>query len=180
MQNLYFIAIIPHVELQEHVKQFKDEIRDMYGAAQALKSPAHITLQMPFRRSWEEEGRISLALSNFSATIQAFNIALSGFGCFAPRVIYIEPKPSENLVDVYRNLQTLLLNHLDFSKQEVGNRFNPHMTIAARDLTPEMFRNAWPTFANRHFEANFQVKNISLLRHNGKSWDIYQEFSTKP
>ena len=53
--DLYFIAIIPYSELREKVRKVKERMKAEYGAGHALKSPAHITLQMPFKRSSADE-----------------------------------------------------------------------------------------------------------------------------
>ena len=55
--NLYFIALIPPDEIREEVKSLKEEMSARFRSSHALKSPAHITLQMPFKRddSFEEE-----------------------------------------------------------------------------------------------------------------------------
>ena len=51
---LYFIALIPGKELKEKVRAVKERMKADYNAGHALKSPAHITLQMPFKRnSWD-------------------------------------------------------------------------------------------------------------------------------
>jgi 2'-5' RNA ligase len=50
--------------------------------------------------------------------------------------------------------------------------FNPHMTIAYRDLTKENFMAAWPEFESRPFHASFLVDHICLLKHNRRTWDI--------
>ena len=63
--DLYFIAIIPHSELREKIRKIKERMKSEYGAGHALKSPAHITLQMPFKRSSEDETLISEALRRF-------------------------------------------------------------------------------------------------------------------
>jgi 2'-5' RNA ligase len=94
--NLYFIALIPGKELRDRVRAVKERLKAGYNAGHALKSPAHITLQMPFKRSSAEEPAISAALGRFATGEESFTIDLDGYGCFAPRVIYIRitnPEP---------------------------------------------------------------------------------------
>jgi len=50
------------------------------------------------------------------------------------------------------------------------------MTIATRDLNKGKFYKVWPTYKNRRYHGEFTVKSIFLLKHNGTSWDILQEF----
>ena len=57
-----------------------------------------------------------------------------------------------------------------------GKRFHPHLTMAFRDLAPQMFSKAWDVYKDEPFESSFDVNKIWLLKHNGKSWDEHQSF----
>jgi 2'-5' RNA ligase len=174
--SLYFIAIIPHLNLREQVRFLKEEMKRRFHAKHALKSPAHLTLQMPFRRNYEGEPLLIVELQNFAAKHSKFTIELNGFGCFSPRVIFIKVKDHKPIIDLHTNLKKVLVDELSFKENEISNKIHPHMTIATRDLTDKAFLKAWPEFEQRRFKASFTVKNLFLLKHNGKSWDIYKEF----
>jgi 2'-5' RNA ligase len=174
--DLYFIAIIPHRELGEKVRRIKERMKAEYGAGHALKSPAHITLQMPFKRSSEDETSISGALRRFVTGEKSFTVDLDGFGAFAPRVIFIkipEPKPVRAL---HSRLKQVLMTELHFSPAEVMKDVQPHLTIATRDLTKEAFSIAWPELQKEEFKALLDVNSVFLLKHNGRNWDILEEF----
>ncbi|MFM7858912.1 MAG: 2'-5' RNA ligase family protein, partial [Flammeovirgaceae bacterium] len=57
-----------------------------------------------------------------------------------------------------------------------GQPFQPHVTIAFRDLRKPMFERAWEEFKHRNFKAEFTVDSIALLKHNGKHWNVIMEF----
>ncbi len=174
--ELYFIAIIPHRELRDKVRKLKERMKAEHGAGHALKSPAHITLQMPFKRRSEDESLISDALRRFVAGEKAFTIDLDGFGAFAPRVIFIkisEPEPARAL---HSRLKQVLIKELRFSPEEIMKDSQPHLTVATRDLTKEAFSLAWPEFQKEEFKASFDVNSVFLLKHNGRNWDIMEEF----
>lgn len=175
--SLYFIAIIPHLELREQIQSFKEEMKERFHAKHALKSPAHITLQMPFKRNNEDEPLIIEELQNFASHQNIYNIELADFGCFSPRVIFVKVKDHKATSDLHTTLKKVLLDELSFKENEISNKIHPHMTIATRDLTDKEFLKAWPEFEQRKFKASFTVKNFYLLKHNGKYWDIYKEFT---
>jgi len=50
------------------------------------------------------------------------------------------------------------------------------MTLATRDLKRQIFDEAWADFSSRVIEFEFKASNLVLLKHNGKFWDIFQEF----
>lgn len=175
--DLYFIAIIPHMELREEIRKIKERMKSELGAGHALKSPAHITLQMPFKRSSEDESLISDALRRFVASEKSFRVDLDGFGAFAPRVIFINIYAPEPVRALHSRLKEVLMTELHFSPGEIMKDLQPHVTIATRDLTKEAFSEAWPEFQKKVFIASFDVHSIFLLKHNGKSWDILEEFA---
>lgn len=53
---------------------------------------------------------------------------------------------------------------------------NPHITIATRYLTNELYHKIWQSFKNRKFIDYFLIDKIVLLKHNTKFWEIYKEF----
>lgn len=175
-RSLYLIALVPDAALRARVRALKEEMKQRFGASHALKSPAHITLQMPFRRPASFEPDLSRALESLSGGQPVFELSLNGFDCFPPRVLFVKIGNPDPVTQLHSKLQQVLKQDLGFSQGERGFRFHPHMTIATRDLTEGAFREAWPEFSNRSFEASFPVKSLSLLKHNGKTWDIYREF----
>ena len=175
--KLYFIALIPGELLREKIKRLKLEIKDRFGARHALKSPAHITLQMPFRMDETTEEKWLSVLSHLAKRQTPFDVKLSGFGCFAPRVIYVKVAGYKEIIGLFEQLKQTLAENPVLSGIRTTKELHPHMTLATRDLTKEMFELAWPGFKDRSFEDTFTAQSFFLLKHNGKYWDIYREFS---
>lgn len=178
--GLYFIALVPNREIREQVKKLKEAFRTDYGAGHALKSPAHITLQMPFKRVPALENDLCESLEQFAGNQKGFSVGLKGFGCFEPRVIYLKVTGHEPIQKLQQDLKAMLAEKTGFTPDELTTKIHPHMTLATRDLSEEAFYKAWPAYEHRKFEATFPVSGIFLLKHNGKSWDIFREFSFKP
>jgi 2'-5' RNA ligase len=174
--NLYFIAVIPHEPLKESIRNLKLEIKETYNAQHALKSPAHITLQMPFKRENDFEPELTDVLVNFASKQTPFKINLKNFACFTPRVIYIDVENPVPVQHLHAGLKNQLTDKLGFAANEVTQKVTPHITLATRDLEAQQFYKAWPEYKTRKFNAEFNVKSIYLLKHNGKFWDIYKEF----
>lgn len=174
--NLYFIAIVPPRELRQRIYELKEEMRARFRAGHALKSPAHITLQKPFKRCSEEEDTMADALGKFAGSERPFNVVLDGFGCFAPRVIFVKMTDTDHVESLHARLREMLLTKLHFSRDEIMKDVQPHITIATRDLTPETFRDAWSEKKDEVFRGSFTVSSICLMKHNGKNWDLLEEF----
>jgi 2'-5' RNA ligase len=175
-RDLYFIAIIPPLPLREEIRVVKERILDRFGAGHALKSPAHITLQMPFKRSSSGEEMISAELRRFAMAERGFRVIADGYGAFPPRVIYIKIADPDPVRTLHRRLREILLSELDFSHEEIMEELQPHITVATRDLARSAFSEAWPEFRDEKFTGEFWVSSIFLLKHNGRNWDIHEEY----
>lgn len=175
--NLCFIALVPGKELRERVLRIKERMQRDFNAGHALKSPAHVTLQMPFRRKIADESAIVAALDRFAAGEAPFDVHLEGFGCFAPRVIFIKLVNPQPVIELHRRLKTVLQDSAGFADSEIMKSVQPHMTVATRDLTKQAFEEAWPVYQDEEFSGSFNVNSLFLLKHNGSHWDIFREFT---
>lgn len=174
--NLFLIALLPPPPLRERVRKLKEEMRDRFGAGHALKSPAHITLQMPFRLAPETEPVLLNLLEQFSIRQGPFPVELQGFGAFPPRVIFIRIADHEPVATLEGSLRAALAGAQALKIETSDLPFHPHMTIATRDLREPAFYRAWAEFKDRPFKAAFEVGSLFLLIHNGQSWDVFREF----
>lgn len=174
--GFYFIAIIPPETLREQILSLKLEIAEKYGAKHALKLPAHITLQIPFRIPDEDESRLVELLKDFASKQQPFRIEISGFNKFSNRVIFAEVETKQPVIELFEKLQKILENHLELKDHEKAQKIHPHFTLASRDLDHRIFPHVWSDFKDREFQESFQAKSFFLLKHNGKSWDVFREF----
>jgi 2'-5' RNA ligase len=149
---LWFIAILPPPEIQDEVTAFKLQAKERFKSKHALKSPPHITLIPPFRMAEAELEPMKSFLSRFSAARHPFELELSGFDCFAPRVIFVDISSSETLADLQSQLKQDLKATLDLELR-MRPDFHPHMTIAFKDLKRSKFEEAWTFFKQQIYHA---------------------------
>lgn len=172
---LCFVALIPPEPLKEEISSLKEEIRQRYGAKRALRLPAHITLQPPFKIGSSQLPVLHDTIREFARTQQPLEVELEGFGAFAPRVIFIEVANPPPLKKLQKGLLKVLEKEI-FPGEEPPREFHPHITLATRDLSRNNFKPAWDEFRNRQFKKSFTAAEIYLFQHNGKTWDIIMEF----
>ncbi|RME37417.1 MAG: 2'-5' RNA ligase family protein [Deltaproteobacteria bacterium] len=172
---LYFIATLPPYMVREEVSAMKKEIARTWGPRHALKSPPHITLIPPFRWPERDEDQLKEALYQFARHQQSFPVVLEDFGRFDKRVIYVRIRHNAALARLHYDLCAWLQKKIQLPCKD-RRPFRPHMTLAHRDLTEELFPKVWEAFAERRYQAHYTASHIALLKHNGKYWEIVAEY----
>ncbi|GAA0524364.1 2'-5' RNA ligase family protein [Chitinophaga japonensis] len=173
--KIYFIALLPTAEAGKEIIRLKQEFAERYGARYALKVLPHITLQVPFTADPLLERAITAELTEFAASLSPFEVSLNGFGTYPykeQKILYIQVEKEPAIMDTHRKLMSFLRKEFGFSNMLARDIFNPHITVAFRDLTPEQFEAAWPEYEHRPFRISFKVNNLYFLRHNGTSWEV--------
>jgi 2'-5' RNA ligase len=174
---LYFLAIIPPSPLYEEALGFKNYFKENYHSKASLNSPPHITLHMPFQWKEEKEEELVQTFAEFKPTVKSFDLKLSGFGSFPPRVIFIDVEKNERLEKLHKELHLHCKKELNiFNASYKDKGFLPHLTLAFRDLKKPLFTKAWEEFEKKAYSNTFQVDKFVLLKHNGKVWEIFKEF----
>lgn len=177
--TIYFIAIIPPEPFRQEAWDLKEYMRDKYRSKASLNSPPHITLYPPFKLQKEEKALIK-DLEETAAKIDPFRVELKDYGAFPPRVIFIDVEEQPLL---HKLQETISKRVDDYAKEEGGKKeerpYHPHMTLAFRDLEKAYFKEAWKEFKERELSYSWQVKEFTLLKHSGKKWDEYRQFSLK-
>ena len=168
----FFVALLPPSEVQSRVNEVKGVIRDRFDSKAAFRSPPHITLHAPFEWPVSAIDRLQDSLSKFAYTQAPIPISLDGFNAFAPHVIYIDVVKSADLMAIHPKLLTHLEADITLvSQQERKRAYVPHLTVAFRDLKPNMFRKAWAEFHRQEFHADFAASHLSLFSSQRQTLD---------
>lgn len=146
------------------------------GSKGALRSPAHITLLMPFKWKQAKETLLFYSLETLASSIAKFNIKLTRFNSFEPRVIYVDVEQSTHLTLIKDQVMKMARQELKLEFLKDLRGFHPHITIAFRDLKKPQFYTLWEQLKGKPFESEFEATSIALLTHNGKNWDVYKKF----
>lgn len=130
---------------------------------------------MPFL--WKDKKEVSLKDLLVQATKQKnFVINLNGFDAFPPKTIYIKNTYSAELMEFQKRLALYAKRHMNLFNATHNRGYNPHMTIAFRDLRKDKFEEAWAEFEHKPFDHEWEVSSFWLLKHDGKCWNAYREF----
>lgn len=170
-KSLYFIAIIPPEPLRTRIMDIKHETSTLYHTYHSLKSPPHITLIPPFMFAHHKEQKIRRILLDIGSSCEVFDVSIFDYGAFKPRVIYLNILKNETLERLQGKLADICSRELEINMSK-SLPFNPHITLAFRDLSPQMFFKAWEKYRSEDFQSSFTAKSLFVLKHNGTCWDI--------
>lgn len=132
---------------------------------------------MPFQWKETKEQKLIAALHRYAAGKTPFSISFNNFSCFPPKVIYIDIMPAEALTMLQQELHRFCKKELNLYNAQYRNLpFHPHLTLAFRDLKKDTFAGAWNEFKEKKFAGEFPIDKITLLKHDGKHWNLFQDF----
>jgi len=168
---MYFMAIVLPQTLDEKILIYKRWMEEKYGCKVGLKSPAHITIAPPYWMSEELEPALVDDMERISYQIASFEIATDNFSSFPPRTLFIAVEESEKLNSLKKS-SDVFFRATNYGMKTENRPFHPHITIATRDLRKKDFWEAWEYFKDKIFKEEFTAAGLSLLKHNGKIWEV--------
>ncbi|MEM9673845.1 MAG: 2'-5' RNA ligase family protein [Bacteroidota bacterium] len=176
--SLYFIALIPPEPFRQNSWRWKEYFRDQYQSKASLNSPPHITLHMPFKLKTKREVELVEKLQDFSRIFSPFVVELESFGAFPPRVIFVDVIKSAELENLQQTINRQMKEEFQIFNANYQDRpFRPHLTLAFRDLKKAQFCEAWAEFQHKEVRYTWEASHFSLLKHDGRRWQTWQDIS---
>jgi 2'-5' RNA ligase len=130
--------------------------------------PAHVTLIYPFADGAalgdHEIGQVGAAL----AGVTQFDVTFAGFGRFAarPPVLYLEPRPGDEFLDMIAALERGFPAFPPFGG--LHETVIPHLTIAQTDDATAM--RAAQDDVERHLPIRTRAAEVAVMEHLAGGW----------
>lgn len=175
MESLFFVAILPPSSISADIDKIRNQCSLDYQVYAALKPPVHITLIPPFKLDPTMEGKLLLDLE-CCRNFRPFEQELYNYDGFPPKVVFIKANKSSEMAQLFKILKIRLKPYL---KENLGS-INPHITIAYRDVDEHIYEKIMEAYSKKRFQANFSVNKFTLLKHDGKKWNLFKEFESRP
>jgi 2'-5' RNA ligase len=178
MENLFLVCLVPPVSIVEDIDEIRSYISEKFNVHESLKRPAHITLFPPVKLSSQEaEKRFFKALED-AAFSTPFTQVLRNFNSFPEHTFYLDVERNEEIINLEKQIKKELLP-LKLQEKRDTNKFNPHLTLAFKDVKPPVFQQISAEFKDRKFKREFLVSSFSVYKHQDKRWQPYKEFTFK-
>ncbi len=178
MQSLYLIAVLPPDDLSRQIHEIRLHCADKFGVQKALKPPVHITLYRPFKMEDTFEGRMLRLLQSAASGLHPFRQDLENFEAFDMHAVVIRALKNPEIMKLQRAVASVFRRN-EIDKKVPGTKslpFRPHLTIAYRDILPEVFPMIWEEYKDVRFKRSFTLDHFSLLKHDGKQWHRINDF----
>lgn len=176
--SLFFIALIPDKDLREKINTIKRDFSRRFESHKALKVYPHITLKAPFKCSAGGKKELMNWFYEISIRQKPFLLYLKSFGAFHNKnnpVVFINPVASSELMQMQKELMVGFNSIFPAYVHPIDVGFKPHITVAYKDLSPQMFSLAWQEYKDKPFKDVFGVHTVYLLEHDTKKWNVIAE-----
>jgi 2'-5' RNA ligase len=171
--SLFYIAIVCPSSIEEKVKDFKVYMEQQYGCRSALKSPAHLTIIPPFRAEDEMEKHLLDFIQTFNMGMLPIDINLNGYSNFGERVLFVDVSPNNALTSLEKEATDEFNNQFPAIIFGMKPEFNPHVTIATRDIPEGKLPEAKAYFESNHpMNETFNAKELVLMKLVNGWWEI--------
>ncbi|WP_296703692.1 2'-5' RNA ligase family protein [Algoriphagus sp.] len=171
----YFLALVPEGDLQEKATSLKEMLKERFNIKYALKSPAHITVKMPFTYNEAKEDDLEKKLKQFLNDYRPLELIIGGVRTFGDRVVYLNVDAKDDLFNLQKNLKTFCKRELNIVDELSDRNFHPHMTLAFKDLKKNQVPNIIKTLEERPILEKFVSKQIFLLKRVDGRWINYKK-----
>ena len=170
-------VLMPPKNLALKIDDERRTFAEAYKCVKGLKPPVHITLYPPFEKPSEFEEEIK-SLQYWVQQQKSFEVTLKDFNFFKPDtspIIYINVVLNESLNILHKTFIGQLRKYIPIAQD--NNEFSPHFTIGYRDIPVALFPEIMKEYSARSFSGSFEVSSIYLWKHDGKKWQILNEFT---
>lgn len=135
--------------------------------------PPHLTLKRWFELTDERMTELYKLLDSFVASQKQSEYTLGGFSNFGDGVIYLDVKPSSEMLMTAQSLLSKLheIEELTFDEHD-NEEMVFHATVAMRALRPFDFKKLWDYLHEKEYPV-FQMKfnNIAFMKKESDVWE---------
>lgn len=178
MTNLYLLAILPPEDLSRQIHEIRVQCAEKFGVQKALKPPVHITLYRPFKAVEAFENKLIRLIHSAASGLKPFHQDLENFEAFDMHAVVIRASKNSGITALHRSIASVFRKN-EIDKLPAGKNslpFRPHLTIAYRDILPEVFPMIWEEYKDLKFKRSFKADHFSLLKHDGTQWNLLEDF----
>lgn len=148
----------------------QEELKEKFGLNYAMRIPPHITLQAPFECRDSDQERLNACIAGIKKEVFPINLTTADYGSFIESVIYVGLQHSPALI----KMQRLIVDNLEAEgcllPAQRNNTYQPHITLAHRDLDNLRFPAVWSHFEGKKLNETFGIERLVIYKHEEGRW----------
>ena len=173
LQTHFFGVLLPD-ELDSEIEESRRYMNGAFGCKSGHRTPLHVTLVPPFHLSDEfSTADIVSALESRIAPISEslrFSARVEGFGAFGERTVFARVLPSEAWLRIRDAVLHAVLEKCPHCTKKDTRPFQPHITIANRDIPAGATAKALIVLNDTALRADFPADNIAVFERENGLW----------
>jgi 2'-5' RNA ligase len=127
---------------------------------------------MPFLYKEAKEAELAARFTSLLEKQEPFLLQLTGIGNFGKRNIHQQVAPSESLMQLQTTLRSFCRRSLHLVEELSDRNFQPHLTLAYKDLKPVNFEEVLAFARNNAVRGEFLVEKAYLMKKVDNRWQL--------
>lgn len=174
-QQTHFLGVLVPDDITLTLEDCRRYMNENYGCKSGYGTPIHVTLVPPFRLP-EEFRTADLVAAIEKEVLQLaeklkFDAHIENFDAFGDRTVFAKVIASKNWTALRDKVVAAVLNAAPGCTKKDQRPFQPHLTVANRDIPAGASVNALKVLNELNLVEDFQVDNITIFERKGGRWE---------
>ena len=191
MKNNFSIIIYLDKKLNQKIRDIQRELFNMTGSRACLNLwKPHFTIGAGIRVEDKKLNSLYKEIKENLNGIKSFKVKIKDYGFmdnwmsgklkgFTKYVVYLGVIKNKKLQKLFNLLKKNVTNKREIFYEPIS-KYNPHITLAFKDLNYKEFLKAKRFLKNKKFEDELTINHIALAKENPNgSWTEYKRFKLK-
>ena len=170
----HFIGVLVPDDLTHTLEDCRRYMNENFGCKSGYGTPVHVTLVPPFKLpepyTTKDIADAIKADVLFDSALLCFSACVKNFDAFGDRTIFAKVEADEKWTKLRDAVFSAVLKAAPESVRKDKRPFQPHLTVANRDIPPGSSAKALETMNELNLFTSFKVDNITIFERNGGKW----------
>ena len=172
-QQTHFIGVLLPEDITLTLEDCRRYMNEVYGCKSGHGTPIHVTLVPPFRL--QEEYSTADLISAIEKEVLpkglGFTAHIDNFDAFGDRTLFANVVAGDAWTKLRDKTVQAILNACPSSTKKDKKLFQPHATVANRDIPVGIMTKALQVMNELNLAEDFPVDNITIFERKGNRWE---------
>ena len=172
-QQTHFIGVLLPEDITLTLEDCRRYMNEVYGCKSGHGTPIHVTLVPPFRlqEEYSTADLISVIEKEVLPKGLGFTAHINNFDAFGDRTLFANVVAGDAWTRLRDKTVQALLNTCPGCTKKDKKPFQPHATVANRDIPAGVMAKAIQVMNELNFAEDFLVDNITIFERKGNRWE---------